>query len=279
MHRAMPLKVRTLFVSDVHLGLPGCQAGMFLDFLAQHEAETICLVGDIVDGWRLRRSWYWPQAHNDVIQKLLRRARKGTRLIYLPGNHDEFMRDYLGAQFGAVEIVDTFIHVTADGKRFLVLHGDQFDVVMHYAPWLALLGAGAYSVMIAVNRLIAMVRRRLGVSYWSLAHWAKQNVKNAVNIIGAYEAAVIAEARRAGVDGIICGHIHHAENRMMNEIRYLNTGDWVESCTAIVEHMDGTLELVQWAARAGASAPPPDAGQAHSDEPRIPLVARQLLPT
>lgn len=256
MLRAPPRQLRTLFVSDIHLGLPGSQAALFLDFLAHHEADTISLVGDIIDGWRLKRSWYWPQTHNDVVQKLLRRARKGTRLIYVVGNHDEFMRDHIGARFGTIEVVDSFIHLTADGRRFMVLHGDQFDVVMHYAPWLAMLGASAYGVMIAINRLIALARRRLGITYWSLAHWAKQNVKNAVKVIGAYEAAVVNEARRAGVDGIICGHIHHAEVKQLGGICYINTGDWVESCTAVVEDLDGRLELVHWAASREQWSPP-----------------------
>ncbi|MBN8997475.1 MAG: UDP-2,3-diacylglucosamine diphosphatase [Rhizobiales bacterium] len=253
-----PRQVRTLFVSDLHLGLRGCQAALFLDFLQHHEADTIVLVGDIVDGWQLRRAWYWPQSHNDVVQKLLRRARKGTRLVYLPGNHDEFMRDYLGTLFGAIEITDRLIHETADGRRFLVLHGDQFDVVMHYAPWLAMLGAQAYSLMLAANGAISWARRRLGISYWSLAHWAKRSVKNAVKVIGTYEAALVAEARRCGVDGIICGHIHHAEMREVDGVAYVNTGDWVESGTAIVEHHDGQLELIHWAAEGRPAEPGPD---------------------
>jgi UDP-2,3-diacylglucosamine pyrophosphatase LpxH len=237
---------RTLFLSDVHLGSKGCQARLLLDFLRHHDAETLYLVGDIVDGWRLKRSWYWPQEHNDVVQKLLRKGRKGSRIIYVPGNHDEFLRDYLGSHFGGVEVVDRTVHETADGRRLLVIHGDQFDVVVRHARWLAYLGDTAYSTALALNTVLNKVRRRLGFEYWSLSAWAKLRVKNAVNYIGAFEEALSGEARRVGAEGVICGHIHHANIIDQPGFRYVNTGDWVESCTAVAEHHDGRLEIIRW---------------------------------
>jgi UDP-2,3-diacylglucosamine pyrophosphatase LpxH len=237
---------RTLFISDVHLGARGCQAKSLLDFLRYHDAETIYLVGDIVDGWQLRAGWYWPQPHNDVVQKLLRKARKGARMIYLPGNHDEFLRDYYGTHFGGIEVKETAIHEGADGRRYLVVHGDVFDLVVKHARWLALAGDKAYDLAIFVNRYFNAVRRRLGFSYWSLSQWAKHKVKNAVNYIGAFEQTLAAEANRRRVDGVICGHIHHAASRRIGDIHYLNTGDWVESCTAIGEKEDGSFELIRW---------------------------------
>lgn len=245
--RVAPRHMRTLFLSDIHLGTRGSQADLLLDFLKWHDAETIYLVGDIIDGWRLKKGWYWPQAHNDVVQKLLRKARKGARLVYVPGNHDEFLRDYLGTHLGGVELVDRAIHETADGKRLLVIHGDQFDVVVRHAKWLAYLGDHAYDFALALNTVVGKVRRKLGFEYWSLSAWAKLKVKNAVSFIGAFEQALLTEARRVGADGVVCGHIHHATIRDDQEIRYINTGDWVESCTAIVEHHDGRIEMVRWA--------------------------------
>ena len=241
------IRVRTLFLSDVHLGTRGCQAGELLKFLRVYDADSIYLVGDIVDGWWLRSGWYWPQEHNDVVQKLLRKVRKGARLVYIPGNHDEFLRDYLGSNFGGIEISDQAIHETADGKKFLVIHGDEFDIVVRHAKWLALLGDGAYTCALFLNTYLNVARRRLGFSYWSLSAWAKLRVKNAVNFIGRFEEFLSAEAKRHDADGVICGHIHHAALHDMFGVRYVNTGDWVESCTAVVEHYDGSLELVRWA--------------------------------
>ena len=237
---------RTLFISDVHLGSKGCQAHLLLDFLRHNRADTIYLVGDIVDGWRLKKNWYWPQAHNDVVQKLLRASRKGTKVVYLPGNHDEFLRDYLRMQFGDVVIEDQVIHETADKRRFLVMHGDQFDVVVRHHKWLAILGDGAYMFAIKVNTILNKVRRKLGLSYWSLSAWAKMKVKSAVNFVGEFEKALCSEADRNNVDGIICGHIHHAVMHSDYGIDYVNTGDWVESCTAVGELDDGTLEIIKW---------------------------------
>jgi UDP-2,3-diacylglucosamine pyrophosphatase LpxH len=249
-------RFRTLFLSDVHLGTKGCQAPMLLDFLARHDADTIYLIGDIVDGWRLKQGWYWPQAHNDVVQKLLRKARKGARVIYVPGNHDEFLRDYAGMHFGGVEIMETAVHEAADGRKYLIMHGDVFDTVIRHARWLALLGDWAYGTALFVSTWLNLVRRRLGFTYWSLSAWAKYKVKNAVNFIGRFEEVLVAEARRQGVDGVVCGHIHSAANRMMDGLVYVNTGDWVESCTAVVEHEDGRLEVIDWGGRARAAGRP-----------------------
>ncbi|MEM8798001.1 MAG: UDP-2,3-diacylglucosamine diphosphatase, partial [Pseudomonadota bacterium] len=231
---------------DIHLGTKGCQADLVLDFLRFHSAERIYLVGDIVDGWRLKKAWYWPQKHNDVVQKLLRLGRKGTQIIYLPGNHDEFLRSYLGAHFGGVEVVDRTVHETADGRRFLVIHGDQFDVVVRHVKWLAFLGDHAYTFAIKVNTYLNRIRRMMGLSYWSLSAWAKMKVKSAVNFVGEFENALCAEAKRSKVDGVICGHIHHATMHDQFGIEYVNTGDWVESCTAVAENHDGSFEMIRW---------------------------------
>jgi len=240
--------VRSIWISDVHLGTRGCQADLLLDFLRCHESEYLYLVGDIVDGWRLRRSWYWPQSHNDVVQKLLRKSRKGTKVFYIPGNHDESFRDFFGMLFGGITILEDAVHPTADGRRFLVIHGDQFDAVVKYAKWLAHLGDKAYTGLLAVNTWFNHVRRKLGFTYWSLSAYLKHRVKNAVEYIGDYEKALADEARRREVDGVICGHIHSAEIRPMEGVLYCNDGDWVESCTALVELASGELQIVDWAA-------------------------------
>lgn len=237
---------RALFLSDLHLGTRGCQAELLLDFLKCHEAETIYLVGDIVDGWRLKVSWNWPQAHNDVVQKLLRKVRKGTRIVYIPGNHDEFLRDYVGMNFGGIEIVEEHVHTTADGRRMLVLHGDKFDIVVRHVKWLALLGDWAYDLALFLNVYISRIRRRMGLPYWSFSAWSKQKVKTAVNFVGAFQSAVSEDARRHGVDIVLCGHIHQPAIKTIEDVLYVNTGDWVESCSAVVEHHDGRLELVRW---------------------------------
>lgn len=242
-------RYRSLFISDVHLGTKGAQADALLEFLREHDADTIYLIGDIVDGWRLRNGWYWPQSHNDVVQKILRKARKGARVIYIPGNHDEFLRDFYGTHFGGIEVCETTIHEAADGKRYLVIHGDAFDIVVRHARWLAFFGDWAYEVALALSTWINRARRRLGLTYWSLSAWAKLKVKNAVNFIGRFEETLASEAKRQGVDGVICGHIHHATQRDFDGLAYVNTGDWVESCTAVVEHADGTMEIIRWAER------------------------------
>jgi UDP-2,3-diacylglucosamine pyrophosphatase LpxH len=239
---------RTLFLSDVHLGARGAQASALLEFLKLHDAGTIYLVGDIVDGWKLKSGWYWPQSHNDVVQKLLRKARKGTRIIYVPGNHDEFLREYCGMHFGGIELRETDIHTAADGKRYLVIHGDIFDVVVVNAKWLAYLGDWAYEIALWISMRVSYFRRKFGFSYWSLSSWAKQRVKHAVNFIGKFEETLAAEARKHDVDGVICGHIHSAAHRTIDGLTYINTGDWVESCTAAVEHFDGRIEIIEWSA-------------------------------
>lgn len=244
--------VRSLFISDVHLGMKGCQADRLLDFLKYYDADTIYLVGDVVDGWALKSNWYWPQAHNDVVQKLLRKARKGARIVYIPGNHDEFLRNYFGTHFGGIEVVEQTVHEGADGRRYLIIHGDVFDLVVQNARWLAHLGDKAYEFAIFLNRVVTAIRRPFGVPYWSLSQWAKHKVKNAVNYIGAFEKTLAGEARRVGADGVICGHIHCAAIREEHGVRYLNCGDWVESCTAIAEHHDGRFEIVSWTHAAGA---------------------------
>ena len=239
-------RYRTLFLSDLHLGTRGCQAHLILDMLRHVEADTIYLVGDIIDGWRLRSSWYWPQAHNDVIQKLLRKVRRGARMVFVPGNHDEFARQFFGLTFGGIEIKRRAIHTAADGKRYLITHGDEFD------DW-------AYTTALFVNTHFNAARRALGLPYWSFSAWAKLKVKNAVNFIGSFEKELAGEARKRGVDGVVCGHIHHPVIREMEGVIYVNTGDFVESCSLVVEHYDGRLEVLRWkdplriAARAEAS--------------------------
>jgi UDP-2,3-diacylglucosamine pyrophosphatase LpxH len=238
---------RAIWISDTHLGTRGCKAHFLLDFLRATESETLYLVGDIVDGWRLvRGNWYWEQSHNDVIQKILRKARKGTKVLYVPGNHDEWLRDYSDMQLGGVTLVAEAIHVTADGRKLLVIHGDEFDGVVRYARWLALLGDWAYELTLRLNHRFNQLRRRLGYPYWSLSAYLKSRVKNAVQFIGDFAEAIAAEVRRRNVDGVVCGHIHHAEIRDIGGVLYCNDGDWVESCTALVEHFDGRLEIIRW---------------------------------
>jgi UDP-2,3-diacylglucosamine pyrophosphatase LpxH len=238
---------RAVFISDIHLGTKGCQAELLLDFIRHIECDTLYLVGDIIDGWKLRSGWHWPQSHNDVVQKILRMARKGVNVIYVPGNHDDRVREFVGVHFGGVVVARDAIHETADGKRFLVLHGDEFDGVVQHARWLAFVGDYAYRALIATNTLFNRVRRRMGFGYWSLSAFLKTKVKNALQFVENFEAAVADEARRRGVDGVICGHIHKAEMRDIDGIAYINDGDWVESCSALVEHHDGSLEILHWA--------------------------------
>jgi len=240
------LRLRSIFISDVHLGFKGCQAPFLLDFLRRVECDQIYLVGDIVDVWALTRSFFWPQAHNDVIRTLLGKAKHGTRVVYIPGNHDRVLRDHDGLVLGNVEIRREAIHETADGKRFLVLHGDEFDSIVRASPWLESAGSSAYSLVLSLNRYLNSVRLRLGYPYWSLAAFLKHRVKNAVKYIAGFERALAAEARERGVDGIICGHIHRAEITDIEGITYCNDGDWVESCTALVEDHAGRLRLLRW---------------------------------
>ena len=245
---ATGLRVRTVWISDLHLGTPGCQAGELLAFLRHVESETLYLVGDIIDGWQLRRAWYWPQAHNDVVQKLLRKARKGTRVIFIPGNHDEFARKYVQHNFGGIEVADEWVHKTADGRKLWVIHGDLFDGVIQCAKWLAHLGDTMYEFTLKLNRHLNSLRARLGLPCWSLSKYLKQKVKRAVSYVSDFEVAVAREARKRGLQGVVCGHIHHAELREIDGVLYANDGDWVESLTALIEHDDGRLEIFDWAA-------------------------------
>ena len=241
-------RFRTIFISDLHLGTPGCQAAALLDFLKAHPSDNLYLVGDIVDGWQLRRKWYWPQAHNDVVQKLLKRARKGCRVVFIPGNHDEFARQFIGHRFGDIEVVEEAVHITADGRRLWIIHGDYFDAVVQCAKWLAIVGDNLYEFTLKLNRYLNSLRARMGLPYWSLSAYLKHKVKSALNYVTDFEVAVANEARRRGHQGVVCGHIHRAEMRDIDGVLYCNDGDWVESRTALVEHFDGTLELLHWAA-------------------------------
>jgi UDP-2,3-diacylglucosamine pyrophosphatase LpxH len=243
-------RYRSVFISDVHLGTKGCRSDFLADFLARMSCEHLFLVGDIIDGWRLRKSWYWDAGHDAVMHLILRHAANGAEVVYIPGNHDEMFRAWLpmNLEIGGVRLAAETVHVTADGRRLLVTHGDSFDSVVRHAKFLALLGSWAYDLALDLNRLFNLARRKLGYGYWSLSAWLKRQVKEAVKTIDRFEVALTDEARARGFDGVVCGHIHHAGIRMVNGILYINDGDWVESCTAVVEHYDGQLELISWAA-------------------------------
>ena len=242
----MAEQARAVFISDLHLGTPGCQAEALLEFLKATPSDTLYLVGDIIDGWQLRRRWYWPQTHNDVVQKLLRHARKGNRVVFVPGNHDEFARQFIGHQFGGIEVLDEAVHQLADGRRLWVTHGDYFDGVIQCAKWLAYLGDNLYEFTLRLNRYLNHWRGRMGLPYWSLSAYLKHKVKKALNYVTDFEVAVANEARRRGHQGVVCGHIHRAEMRDIGGILYCNDGDWVESRSALVEQADGRLELMYW---------------------------------
>ncbi len=251
---------RAVFLSDTHLGTRGCRSDFLADFLARMSCDRLFLVGDIVDGWRLRKSWYWDPMHDKVVRLILQHVRNGTQITYVPGNHDEMFRPWLpsgvegpgtsapGLEVAGVTVQREAEHTTAKGLRLLVIHGDEFDGVMRYAKFLAILGDGAYTTALVVNRWFNIGRRWAGYPYWSLSQWLKQQVKGAVKAIDRFETALADEARHRGFDGVVCGHIHHAEMRTVNGVLYCNDGDWVESCTALVEHQDGRLELLDWAA-------------------------------
>jgi UDP-2,3-diacylglucosamine pyrophosphatase LpxH len=241
------VQYRSIFISDVHLGTNGSKAELLCQFLSHSQTEHLYLVGDIVDGWQLRKRWYWPESHEKAWQLFLSMAEQGTKLVYLPGNHDEDLRDLLGRQFLGLTMVDEIIHECADGRRLLILHGDQFDVVVKSAKWLAHLGDKAYVFLLWFNKFLELGRRRLRApKKWSLSAYLKNKVKSAVAYIGGYEKALVQAARDRHVDGLVCGHIHKAEIRQIDKILYCNDGDWVESCTALVEHPDGRLEIVAW---------------------------------
>ena len=243
-------RYRTIWISDVHLGTKGCNAELLIDFLDHTDSDTMYLVGDIIDGWRLKKKFYWPAAHNDIVWRILKRARRGTRIVYIPGNHDEMFRQFTGLDFGGVEIRRAAFHDTADGRRLMVLHGDEFDAVMLAHRWLAFVGDALYHLMMGLNNWVNAARRGLGLPYWSLSKMAKHKVKNAVEFIGRYEQVVAKAAGERGVDGVVCGHIHTAEFREFTHhgrrIEYWNDGDWVEGCNALVEHFDGQMEILHW---------------------------------
>ena len=241
---------RSVFISDTHLGTRGCRGDFLADFLRQVSCDRLYLVGDIIDGWRLRKSWYWDSSHDEVLRQIVRKARAGTEVIYIPGNHDEMFRPWLGLglEVCGIKLCSEAEHVAADGRRMLVIHGDAFDSVVRYAKFLAVLGDHAYTCALVTNRWFNVLRRQLGYPYWSLSAWLKRQVKGAVKAIDRFEVALAAEAKRRRFDGVICGHIHHAEQRMVHGVLYMNTGDWVESCTALVEQRDGTFDLIDWAA-------------------------------
>ncbi|MEE4201181.1 UDP-2,3-diacylglucosamine diphosphatase [Erythrobacter sp.] len=243
-------RYRTIWISDVHLGTRGCNADLLIDFLDRTDSDVMYLVGDIIDGWRLKKKFYWPSAHNDIVWRLLKRARRGTRIVYIPGNHDEMFRQFTGLNMGGIEIRRAAFHDTADGRRLMVLHGDEFDAVMLSQRWLAFVGDWAYATAMKANVAVNAVRRALGLPYWSLSKAAKHKVKNAAQFIGRYEEVVARAAGERGVDGVVCGHIHTAEMRDFTfdgeRIEYWNDGDWVEGCNALVEHEDGRMEILDW---------------------------------
>ncbi|MEO8651124.1 MAG: UDP-2,3-diacylglucosamine diphosphatase [Hyphomicrobiaceae bacterium] len=239
-------RYRTLFISDVHLGTRSAQTDALLDFLRVVDADIIYLVGDIIDFWKVRRGPHWPQSHNDVLQKILRKVRKGCRIVFIPGNHDEGLRDYCGTSFGGIDIRRDDVHIAANGRRYVVMHGDEFDIVVRYARWLAFLGDRSYELALWFNNPLNLIRRHLGLGYWSLSAYLKGRVKSAVNFIGEFESALSDVARRRNADGIICGHIHHAADRRIGAVHYLNCGDWVESCTAVYETFDGEFGVLRW---------------------------------
>jgi UDP-2,3-diacylglucosamine pyrophosphatase LpxH len=247
---------RTVWISDVHLGTRGCNAKLLIDFFDHVDCDTMYLVGDIIDGWQLKKRHYWPAEHNDIVWRVLKRARRGTRVVYIPGNHDEMVRPFAGLDFGGVSIERDAIHETADGRRLLVMHGDEFDTIMLAHRWLAFVGDAAYTVMLRLNTVVNRLRSKLGLPYISLSMMAKHKVKNAVQFISRYEEVVAGAARQRGVDGVVCGHIHSAEMRGIEGVEYYNDGDWVEGCTALVEHHDGRMEILHWAevVKARASA-------------------------
>tara|TARA_B100000678_G_scaffold4352_1_gene3740 strand:- start:10932 stop:11828 length:897 start_codon:yes stop_codon:yes gene_type:complete len=241
---------RTIWISDVHLGTKGCNHELLIDFLDHTDSDTMYLVGDIIDGWRLKKKVYWPPEHSDIVWRILKRAKRGTRIIYIPGNHDEMVRPFNGMNFGGVEIMRAAFHDTADGRRLMVLHGDEFDTIMLAHRWLAFVGDALYHVMMKLNNWVAAARKRLGLPYWSISRAAKNKVKNAVEFISKYEEVVARAAAERGVDGVVCGHIHTAEFRSFEyggkRVEYWNDGDWVEGCNALVEHADGRMEILHW---------------------------------
>jgi UDP-2,3-diacylglucosamine pyrophosphatase LpxH len=265
-------RYRAIFVSDIHLGTRGCKAEYLLDFLRHNESDMLYLVGDVIDGWAMRNGFHWPQAHNDVVQKILRKARKGTRVVYVLGNHDEFGRQFVGLEFGGISLADQTEHRLADGRRLWVVHGDLADGVILHAKWLAYVGDQLYDAALWLNRHFNALRARLGLGYWSLSAYLKHKVKNAVSFISSFEHVLAREARRHGYDGVLCGHIHHAEIRDVDGLLYCNCGDWVESLTAVVETFDGELRIVRWSQILSPGEPVPhwsEAEPASVDRPAV----------
>ena len=256
---------RTVWISDVHLGTPGCKAEHLVEFLKSHTCDTLYLVGDIIDGWKLKNNFYWPQEHTNVVRKVLTKAKRGTRVYYVTGNHDEFLRKFVGfrLELGNIKFVNELVDQTADGRKLLITHGDAFDVITRYHAWIAMAGDSLYEGTMRFNYWFNRARSLLGMGYWSLSAFAKQHVKTAVNVVSTFEESVAHECRRRGLDGVVCGHIHHAEMRDIGGVSYHNCGDWVESCTALVEHLDGRIEVLRWVqldhlnqARKPVKAPP-----------------------
>ena len=238
---------RAIWISDVHLGFKGCRADLLLDFLHASDSEYLYLVGDIIDIWNMKKGLYWPQQHNNVIRTILGKAKRGTKVVYVPGNHDELLRDYDGLSFGNVMIRREALHITRDGRRLLIMHGDEFDGAVKCNKVLEIVGIKAYDLLLELNQLYNLLRRKLGFPYWSLAAYLKHKMRNAVKYIDSFEHAVSHEAHRRRVDGLICGHIHRAKLTRLNGVDYCNTGDWVESCTALGEDAQGNLHLIEWA--------------------------------
>ncbi|MDG4812168.1 UDP-2,3-diacylglucosamine diphosphatase [Hydrogenovibrio sp. 3SP14C1] len=237
---------RSIFISDVHLGSRGAKADFLSEFLKYNQCEKLYLVGDIIDGWRLKKRIYWPQAHTNVIRRILTKAKRGTDVVFVTGNHDDFLRRYSGVDFGNILLTDEAVHKTVTGEKILVIHGDKYDSVIQTQKWLAVIGDWGYESLVVVNRHFNRLRQKFGLGYWSLSAFIKQKVKSAVSFITAYEEAVVHDCQKRGFKGVICGHIHHPEIRDIEGVEYLNCGDWVESCTAIVETQDGDMKLLKW---------------------------------
>ena len=242
-------KYRSIFISDVHLGSRACQADQLAIFLKNNTSETLYLVGDILDLWKLKSSRYWPQSHSNVIRRILTAAKRGTQIKYVLGNHDEYLRSWIGDIniFGNVELSNSFDHWTQDGQRILVTHGDLFDGVIRYHKWLSILGDKAHSVLLYANTLLNHVRNWLGKDYWSFSSYLKIHTKQAVAFITKYEHHLISYAKSQGYHGVICGHIHSAAIQPdPDDFVYFNCGDWCETLSAIVENFDGSWELLVW---------------------------------
>jgi len=240
---------RTIFISDVHLGTKDCKAESLNNFLKHNTCETLYLVGDIIDAWKIQQNkWRWKQSHTNVVRRVLGHAKRGTKVIFIAGNHDEFLRPMIpyGFSFGLIEIHNQIEHIGADGKHYLVVHGDLFDGITRLAPWLGFLGDRLYDFILTLNSKFNWIRHRMGFGYWSLSKYLKHRVKKAVDFMFQFEHNLAGYCRKRGFDGVICGHIHHAEIKDIDGITYMNDGDWVESCTALVEHHDGRWEIVTW---------------------------------